>query len=252
LPNLLSFSTCCVNLELRPLPSTGITRLPRYYEPLRHPKAPGLSLTGIQLVIAPRHGASRVACVSLVYMLSPIPRCSNWDRHLLKFPQSYQLSPLRDTGQPAHCPFRGLLGVHSRYGLHTHTVTVYRDSFTKGFSQFVTSLTASVASGRSSSRVGLSPTGTTPPLHGAPPKPTVAYISQRIHCRPIRSLIASTYHITEGPVLNIQRTVSQSLFSANATTVEKGYKYFPDYVEPPAKIMAKRSKQVFEGKGGVR
>jgi hypothetical protein len=30
--------------ELRPLPSTGVTRLPRYYEPLRHPKAPGLSL----------------------------------------------------------------------------------------------------------------------------------------------------------------------------------------------------------------
>ena len=52
MPNLLSFSTCCVDLELRPLPSTGITRLPRYYGPLRHPKAPGLSLTGIQLVIA--------------------------------------------------------------------------------------------------------------------------------------------------------------------------------------------------------
>ena len=38
-------------LELRPLPSTGITRLPRYYEPLRHPSAPGLSLTGVRLII---------------------------------------------------------------------------------------------------------------------------------------------------------------------------------------------------------
>src|SRR5207247_481564 len=28
---------CGVVLELRPLPSTGVTRLPRYYEPLRHP-----------------------------------------------------------------------------------------------------------------------------------------------------------------------------------------------------------------------
>src|SRR5258708_6290929 len=36
---------------LRPSP-TGITRFQRYYEPLRRPKAPGLSLTGFQLVIA--------------------------------------------------------------------------------------------------------------------------------------------------------------------------------------------------------
>ena len=26
-------------------------------------------------------------------------------------------------GRPVHCPFRGLLGVHSRYGLHTRAVT---------------------------------------------------------------------------------------------------------------------------------
>ena len=52
MPNLLSFSTYCVDLELRPLPSTGITRLPRYYGPLRHPKAPGLSLAGVRLIIA--------------------------------------------------------------------------------------------------------------------------------------------------------------------------------------------------------
>jgi hypothetical protein len=36
----------------RSLPSTGITRLRRYYEPLRNPRAPGLSLAGIRLVIA--------------------------------------------------------------------------------------------------------------------------------------------------------------------------------------------------------
>ena len=27
------------------------------------------------------------------------------------------------SGRPAHCPFRGLLSVHSRYGLHTRAVT---------------------------------------------------------------------------------------------------------------------------------
>ena len=47
-----SLTTYCVRLELRSLPSTGVTRLQRYYEPLRHPKAPGLSLTGFRLVLA--------------------------------------------------------------------------------------------------------------------------------------------------------------------------------------------------------
>src|SRR5881409_585449 len=47
-----SLTASCVCLELRSLPSPGITRLQRYYEPLRHPRAPGLSLAGIRLVIA--------------------------------------------------------------------------------------------------------------------------------------------------------------------------------------------------------
>src|SRR4030088_1143510 len=47
-----SLTTCCVCLELRSLPSTGVARLQRYYEPLRHPMAPDLSLTGVRLVIA--------------------------------------------------------------------------------------------------------------------------------------------------------------------------------------------------------
>src|SRR6516164_6907683 len=46
-----SLTTSCVCLEPRPLPSTGITRLPRYCGPLRHPSAPGLSLTGVRLII---------------------------------------------------------------------------------------------------------------------------------------------------------------------------------------------------------
>jgi len=48
-----------------------------------------------------------------------------------------------------------LLGVHSRYGLYTRTVTVFRDSFTEGFNRFVTSTVAPVASGWS-----ISPGGT--------------------------------------------------------------------------------------------
>ena len=48
-------------LELRPLPSTGITRLLRYYEPVRHPDRPGLSLAGSRLKFSSPMGLPRVA-----------------------------------------------------------------------------------------------------------------------------------------------------------------------------------------------
>ena len=103
-------------------------------------------------------GASRVACAFLVYMLPPLPRRSGW-AYSCSLTQPYQPSPKWQSGRPAHCPFRGLLGVHSRYGLHTRAVTVYRDTLSEGFSHFVTSMTAPVASGWSGCRVGLAPTG---------------------------------------------------------------------------------------------
>ena len=92
-------------------------------------------------------------------MLSPLPRRSDWACCFAHLPQPYQPSPIALSGRPAHCPFRGLLGVHSRYGLHTRAVTVYRDTLIEGFSHFVTSMTAPIASGWSGCRVGLAPTG---------------------------------------------------------------------------------------------
>ncbi len=57
-----SFVASCVSFQLRPLPSTGVTRLHRYNEPLRHPKRPGLSLASCQLIhTAITAGTSRVA-----------------------------------------------------------------------------------------------------------------------------------------------------------------------------------------------
>jgi len=52
-----------------------------------------------------------------------------------------------------------LLGVHSRYGLHTRDVTKVVTLYTKGFDYFVTSVAAPVASAWSIGRVGFSPTG---------------------------------------------------------------------------------------------
>ena len=80
-------------------------------------------------------------------------------RILRSFTQPCQPSPKGLSGRPAHRPFRGLHGVHSHYGLHTRAVTVYRDTLTEGFSHFVASVTAPVASGWSGCRVGLTPTG---------------------------------------------------------------------------------------------
>ena len=92
-------------------------------------------------------------------MLSPLPRRSDWACCFAHFTQPCQPSPIWQSGRPAHCPFRGLLGVHSRYGLHTRAVTVFRDTLSEGFSHFVTSIAAPVASGWSGCRVGFAPTG---------------------------------------------------------------------------------------------
>src|SRR5467141_38214 len=69
-----SFVASCVRLQLRPLPSTGVTRLLRYYEHLRLPKRPGPSLTSCQLIhTAITAGTSRVGLVPFAYMPSPMP-----------------------------------------------------------------------------------------------------------------------------------------------------------------------------------
>ena len=58
-------------------------------------------------------------------MLSPLPRRSDWD-HFCSITQPYQPSPKWRSGRPAQRPFRGLLSVHSRYGLHTRAATIFR------------------------------------------------------------------------------------------------------------------------------
>ena len=160
MPNLQALTTCCVRLELRSLPSPGVTRLHRYYEPLRIPTAPGLSLAGVRLII-PDHvvGPPVLRTLSLCTCCRHYPGTATGGIASLTSPQSCQPSLISVSGRPMHRPFRGLLGVHSRYGLHTRAVTVYRDTLIEGFSHFVTSMTAPIASGWSVCRMGLAPTG---------------------------------------------------------------------------------------------
>jgi hypothetical protein len=83
---------------------------------------------------------------------SPSPTCR---RHYLgrsgrnlfarTFPWSSAF-PESEAGRPLHCYFRGLLSVHSRYRLHAHRVA-YATFYTEGFSSFVASAAASIATG---------------------------------------------------------------------------------------------------------
>ena len=119
-------TTSCVCLELRPLPSTGITRLQRYCEPLRHPSAPGLSLAGVRLII-PDHtsGFPVLRALSLCTCCRHYPGAADGRSPRSKFTHPCQPSPIPLSGRPAHRPFRGLLGVYSRCGLHTRAVTKF-------------------------------------------------------------------------------------------------------------------------------
>src|SRR6516165_4104112 len=147
--------------------------------------APGTLSRAFGWLSSPRHKASRVACASLVYMLSPIPRRGAWDHRFCSCsPNHVSLPRKRGSGRPAHRPFRGLLGVYSRYGLHTRHVTVFRDALlTRGFNRFVTSTVAPVASGWSISPGGTLTHWKAPPFHGAPPKRTPPHLR---HGKPIQ------------------------------------------------------------------
>ena len=119
-----SFTTYCVCLELRSLPSTGVTQLQRYYEPLRHSRAPGLSLASVRLIIANHAlGLPVFRAFSLCTYRRHYPGAASGPYRFAHFIQTYQPSPKGLSGRPARCPFRGLLSVYSRCGLHTRAVT---------------------------------------------------------------------------------------------------------------------------------
>ena len=66
----------CVDLELRPLRSTGITRRHHYYGPIRHPARPSLLVTEYSLRVTGPHRRGFPCCLSipLSHMPSPLPR----------------------------------------------------------------------------------------------------------------------------------------------------------------------------------
>ena len=89
-------------------------------------------------------------------MLSPIPRRNQWVLDSLSSPLAAAF-PVVVAGRLPHWTFRGLLGVHSRYGLHTRQIT-FMTLYIEGFRRFVTSAPAPIATGWSEScRAGFAP-----------------------------------------------------------------------------------------------
>jgi hypothetical protein len=152
-----SFTTYCVCLELRSLPSTGVTRLPRYYEPLRHPRAPSPRGRPVGHR-CPRLGASRVSCVFLVYMPPPLPRRSVWAYCFAHSPSRISL-PRKGCRVGLRIVLFEDCSAFTRVAACTLALSPIRDTLIEGFSHFVTSMTAPIASGWSGCRVGLAPTG---------------------------------------------------------------------------------------------
>src|SRR5258706_8084399 len=154
-----SFTTYCVCLELRSLPSTGVTRLPRYYEPLRHPRAPSLSLTGFRLVIADHAlGLPVFRALSLSTCRRHYPGAASG--RIASLISSRRISlPRKGCRVDLRIVLFEDCSAFTRVAACTLALSPIRDTLIEGFSHFVTSMTAPIASGWSDCRVGFAPTG---------------------------------------------------------------------------------------------
>ena len=154
-----SLTTYCVCLELRSLPSTGITRLQRYYEPLRHPKAPSLSLAGFRLVIADHAmGLPVLRTLSLCTCCRHYPGAAA-GRTLRSASPSRISLPRKGCRVGLRIVLFEACSAFTRVTACTLALSPIRDTLIEGFSHFVTSMTAPIASGWSGCRMGFAPTG---------------------------------------------------------------------------------------------
>src|SRR3954447_12366027 len=162
-------ATSCVGLEPRPLPSTGITRLRRYYGPLRYPSRPSLSLAGIWLRGSAPLRSGFPCCVDLRvptcrrhYPGGPLGSDRSWDGVFQPFPfiPSGSGLPHANARSAPHWTFRGLLDVHLRYGLPARCIAkaTHLSRRLRRF-RYLHHRSDSYRLERPSCRVGIAPTG---------------------------------------------------------------------------------------------
>src|SRR6266436_4447408 len=83
--------------------------------------------------------------VPIACMPSLIPRQVEWNLFARTIPPTSAF-PRTGAGRLLHCRLRGLLSVHSRYGLHARQVAI-ATLCTRGFSSLVASTAALIATG---------------------------------------------------------------------------------------------------------
>ena len=149
--------------------------LRQYYGPLRHPKAPGLSLMGRRLMI-PRHamGLPVLRALSLCTCLSPLPRHRDWGVNFARFPSRISLPRIGDRVGQCIVLFEACSAFTSHYGPYTCSITL-RDPLHQRLQpvRYLPDCSDCFRPERSS-RVGFAPTGKAPPYHGARQKWTLA------------------------------------------------------------------------------
>src|SRR6266403_5727994 len=104
-------------------------------------------------------------------MPSPIPRQVGWNLFARTIPFASAF-PIIGAGRLLHHYFRGLLSVHSRYGLHARRVA-FATLCTRGFSSLVASTAALIATGWSEPVPGRVYPAVDQRLHGAPGWPVI-------------------------------------------------------------------------------
>src|SRR5215469_18351161 len=91
-------------------------------------------------------------------MLSPLPRRSGWVDDFARYPSRISL-PRKGCRVGLRIVLFEICSAFTFVAACTLALSPIRDTHSEGFSQFVTSLAAPVASGWSDGRVGLAPTG---------------------------------------------------------------------------------------------
>ena len=178
------------------LPSAGITRLHRYYGPVRHPIRPGLALTGFRLVTHP-HRWGFPCCVGApcIHAVAITPAClrpsdrqagplgapvcvrTRTGRRVAHFPNDGGLprnsagsAPASPFSRPAYHEVTGRPAQRSLTLRPAYSPSRLATLYTGGFGDFVAYVTAPIATDlpaelpaqagwSNTCRVGLSPTG---------------------------------------------------------------------------------------------
>src|SRR5690349_10645150 len=124
-------------------------------------------------------------------MLPPLPRCSGWAYSSLIPPSCISL-PRMGYRVGLHIVLFEACSAFTRVAACTLALSPIRDTLIEGFSHFVASMTAPIASGWSESPGGTYTHWKAPPCHGAPPKRSFASIDSNAGPCPFPAIAAET------------------------------------------------------------